>query len=82
MFEWLNCEQSSSLYFYNPWWVKGLRVIQVSFQCEVMDLITNMYSLYKSLLTENLQYTRYFAKYFVLLYKLVFGDNSFELVYL
>jgi hypothetical protein len=47
----------------------------------VLDLITNMYSLYKSLLTENFQYA-YFAKYFALLYKHVFGDNNFELVYL
>lgn len=66
----------------NPRWVEGQRVIQVSFQCEVMDLITNVYTLYILLLTENLQDAWYFAKYSGLLYKLVFGDISFELVYL
>lgn len=66
----------------NPWWVEWQRVIQVSFQCEVMHLITNTHSLYIPLLTENLQCAWYFAKYFGLLYKLVFGAMSFELIFI
>lgn len=54
--------------------VREQKVIRVSSQFEITDSISNRYCLYKSLLIENLQCARHFARCFGILDNLVVGD--------
>ena len=59
--------------------VKEQKVIRVSSQFGIMDSVSNTWCLYKSLLIENLQCARHFAKCYGILDNLVIGDTiNFE----